>query len=158
MTMLAICQSRVTCPEVIILLVTIKMKTLSLLQDLHLVGEVALHINKDLRIILGLTMAPLNNPLQVIQTFLKKLMVRLRVISHHKKERWNLWLIFLMFCSILFIDAALIESNVTSVEKLQVSLVCDAPGAQMRRSVEGLGGNLRISVSKDEESSDGKCN
>lgn len=44
------------------------------------------------------------------------------------------------------------------MEKLQVSLVCDASGAQVRRSVEGLGGNLRISVSKDEESSDSKLN
>lgn len=49
-----------------------------------------------------------------------------------------------------------VEFNATPVEKLQVSLVCDASGAQMTRSVESQGGNLRISVSKDEESSDDK--
>lgn len=52
-------------------------------------------------------------------------------------------------------DAAPIESSVTAVEQLHAPVIRDASGAQ-KRSVEGIGGNLRISLSNDGDSHEGK--
>lgn len=52
-------------------------------------------------------------------------------------------------------DAALIESNVKTLEQLQVSVVSDPSGGGQKRCVEGVGGNLRISVSTEGELSEG---
>lgn len=52
---------------------------------------------------------------------------------------------------VLFLDAAAApDSSINTVENLQVSFVCDPSGGE-RRSVEGAGGNLRVSVSTDGE-------